>query len=1030
MNLTQLALRFRPLVLSAVFLSMAYGFFSYFALPAREDPEITIREAVITTEFPGLPTERVEALITRTIEEAVRQVPEVKEIRSTSQTGRSIVHVVIWDTYFDLDQIWDEVREQVEEVRHRLPEGTRPPFINDDFGDVAVVTAALTASDFDMGDLFDRAQQIRDQLYLVPGTKRVQILGAQEERIYIEINGGRLAELGVDPEVLIGTLQSQNIISPGGELDTLSRVFVIEPTGNFDTLEDVAQTLVPVADGTVVPLRDVASVKRGFVDPPRRTAYFNGEPAIMIAIVMNPDSSVLDYAARVREQLDALGQNLPVGYQLDIVTYQAEQVANAVYGVTTSLLQTLVIVVAVAMLFLGLRTGLIVGAIVPAVMLATLAVMGLAGMPLERMSLATMIISLGLLVDNGIVVAEDCKRRLEDGEERQQAICRTGGELALPLLASTLTTILVFLPLMLAEHAAGEYTRSISLVILITLSASWLFSLTVTPLLCQSFTRAGSGRDDQQKRLANRLFEFLTGAYRNVLWRILRMRGLFLLLMVALLGLAFWGLQQVPARFFPASDRNQVLVYIDLPAGVTTRATDAAVREAATIVSDKKRFPHLGSHAAYVGFGGPRFVLSLSPVDPADNAAFMVINVDQHENLEASIRALREAFRERLPGVNTRVTDMFLGPTDSSVIEIQVKGPDLDYLYASAAKIEGLLGEIPGMIDIRNNWQGRVSKILVQVDQARARRAGVTSRDIANTLETFFSGRAVTEFREGDDIFPVMVRGDKAERQNLDRLKSLSVRSSRHEQAVPLFQVADFQLRNTWSTLAREDMVRTVSITARNTRMTAEDLVPLLQPKLNQLRESLPFNHRIELDGVVKESAEARSALLANVPLVLCIITLLLVAQFNDFRRPAIILSIVPLMMIGAAMGLLTLQANLGFMVILGFFALAGIIINNAIVLIDRIDTERRESGSDDYEAVVTACVRRLRPILMSAITTILGLLPLIIARDPLFYGMAGVIAFGLGAGTLLTLGVVPVLYTLLFPLNKTPPSPGSHAQP
>ena len=953
-----------------VFIPMAYGFFSYFALPAREDPEITIREAVITTEFPGLPTERVEALITKIIEEAVRQVPEVKEIRSTSQTGRSIVHVVIWDRYFDLDQIWDEVREQVEEARRQLPQGTGPPFINDDFGDVAVVTAALTAADYDMGDMFDRAQQIRDQLYLVPGTKRVQILGAQEERIYIEINGGRLAELGVDPQILIRTLQSQNIISPGGELDTLSRAFVIEPTGNFDTLESVAETLVPVGGGTTVPLRDIATVKRGFIDPPRRTAYYNGEPALMIAIVMTPESSVLDYATRVRKQLDALEHSLPVGYQLDIVTYQADQVASAVYGVTISLLQTLVIVVAVAMLFLGLRTGLIVGAIVPAVMLTTLAVMGLAGMPLERMSLATMIISLGLLVDNGIVVAEDCKHRFESGEDRQQAICRTGGELALPLLSSTLTTILVFLPLMMAEHAAGEYTRSISLVILITLSASWLFSLAVTPLLCQTFTRAGGDTGAEHKRLANRLFELLTSAYRKLLWRILHKRMLFLLLMVVLLGMAFWALQQVPAKFFPASDRNQVLVYIDLPAGVTTRATDAAVREATKIVSDKESFPHLGSNAAYVGFGGPRFVLSLSPVDPADNAAFMVINVDHHENLATSIRALREAFRERLPGVNTRVTDMFLGPTDSSVIEIQVKGPDPDYLYRRAQEIEDMLGRIPGVIDIHNDWQGRISKILVQVDQARARRAGVTSRDIANTLETFFSGRTATEFREGDDIFPVMVR--------------------------------------------------TISISARNTRMTAEDMVPLLQPELKQLRQTLPFNHSIELDGVVEESSEARSALLANVPLVLCIIALLLVAQFNGLKRPAIVLSIVPLMMIGAAIGLLVLRANLGFMVILGFFALAGIIINNAIVLIDRIDIELKEAGSSDYEAVVRACVRRLRPILMSAITTILGLLPLIIARDPLFYGMASVIAFGLGAGTILTLGVVPALYTLLIPLHES----------
>jgi multidrug efflux pump subunit AcrB len=1019
-NLTRSAYRHRPVVLSALVVAMVFGLFSYFSLPAREDPKITVREAVITTLFPGLPAVQVEALITRTIEEAVRRVPEVEEIRSESRQGRSVIHVEVQDSYFELDQIWDEVRSKVEQASADLPQGSHAPVLNDDYGDVAVVTAALTAEDFDMGAMFDVAQSVRDALYTVPASRRIDILGAQQERIFVEIDSARIAALGVAPEVIFASIQQQNTIRPGGMVDTGGRSFVIRPTGNYRSVADVEATLVPVGGGAVVPLADLAQVSRGFIDPPQQKAYFNGRPAIIFAIAMDDGASVLDFAPRVRARLAELEQGLPVGYQLDIVTYQAEQVANAVYGVTKSLLQTLAIVIAVSVLFLGLRTGLIVGSIVPAVILVTLAVMGVFDIALERMSLATLIIALGLLVDNGIVISEDFKRRLEDGASRDDALEAVGRELALPLLSSSLTTILVFLPLMLADHVAGEYTRNISLVILITLSASWLLAMTVTPLLCYRFIPHPADDSGGDSSLSTRLFDVLTGGYRRLLVRLLRLRAVFLLLMLGLLAAALALFAQLPSKFFPASDRAQILVYIDLPAGVTLRETDRQMRAASGIVLDRARFPYLGDHAAYVGFGGPRFVLSLRPVDPAPNVGFMVINVDSAADIQRGIRDLRQAFRESLPGVDARVTDMFLGPSDSSVIEIQIKGPDPDYLFATAGEVERALADIPGAIDIHSDWENRVSQIEVRVDQARARRAGVTSRDIALALQTFFSGRAVTEFREGDDIFPVVVRGRLAQRQDLDRVRSAVVYSGGSGEPVPLLQVADFELVNTFSTIARENLQRTVTVSARNLVTTAEDMVPLINPALDTLREKLPYNHSIEFDGVITESVEGRRALTAKTPLMIGIIALLLVAQFNGFRRPLIVFAIVPLITVGAVAGLMLLRGNMGFMVMLGLFALAGIIINNAIVLLDRIDIERDAGGSDDADAIVEASTRRLRPIIMSTVTTILGLLPLILAQDPLFYAMAAAIAFGLGIGTVLTLGVVPVLYSLLFRIDTS----------
>jgi len=1024
MNLSQIAHHYYRLVYAVLAVLMIMGFVAYFTLPAKEDPSITIREAVITTNYPGMPADRVELLITKTLEEAIRSVSELEEIRSVSLQGQSIIHAEAYDRFFDLDQIWDEVRSEVEDATAHLPEGTQTPIVNDDFGDVAVLTVALMADEgFDMGAMFDQAQHIRDTIYGVNGTKRVDILGVQDERIYIEISNAKLAQLGISPDELIHILQTQNIIRPGGVIDADGKSFLIEPTGNFDTVEAMRDVLIPLP-GTQesIQVRDVALIERGFIDPPKRTAYYNGREAVIFAISMADNFNVLEYTPRMVAQIEGLQHLLPAGYTLEIATKQADQVENAVYGVTANVLQTLAIVLAVVILFLGVRTGLIVGAIVPSVMLVTLAIMSFTGMTLERMSLATLVIALGLLVDNGIVIAEDFKKRLEEGESRDDALKNTGGTLAIPLLTSSLTTILVFLPLMLAEHVSGEYTRSISLVILITLLVSWVIALTVTPLLCYKFIKNPKTRSDTpkfQEKVAA-FFDALNPYYEKTLRRVMRRRAAFLILMVMLFALAIGGIASVPKRFFPDSDRTQILVYLDLPAGTSMRKTDATLQEIFTKINNKERFPHIESFAGYGGFGGPRFVLSLTPIDPEQSKGFLVLNIDALKNSDPTIIELREMFDEKFPAVMARATKMFLGPSDSSKIEIQIMGPDADYIYQTAGKIKKILRGVPGAIDIKTDWENRITEIKVDVDQQRAKRVGVTSADIAQSLDRYFSGDVISEFREGDDLIPIVVRARDSERFDLSRIQTVNVYASSSDITVPLMQVADISLQNNYARIARENLFRTVTIEAKNTMMTAESMVPIVQPELDKLKATLPPSHVIEYDGVVQQSGEAQSSIQANLPLCLGIVAILLVAQFNSFRRALIIILTVPMMMIGASIGLTAMQANFGFMVILGLYALAGIIINNAIVLIDRIDLDR-QSMDDDFEAIIKACVRRLRPIIMATVTTILGLMPLIVTADPLFYGLAVVIAFGLAVGTILTLGVTPVLYSLFFKIH--PPS-------
>ncbi|WP_135506088.1 efflux RND transporter permease subunit [Roseovarius aestuariivivens] len=914
--LTQFASRFQRLVFFIVAVLMGFGAYSYVTLPAQEDPQITIREAIVTTSYPGLSPERIEQLVTKPLERAIRRLPEVEEIRSSSLPGTSIIHVEIHDRYFDLDQIWDDLRNEVARARQDLPDGANPPVVADDVGDVAVVTAALRSPDHDLAELGEMTNHIRDRLYAVAGVKSVSVEGLQPERVYIETRNARLAQLGLNPDAIAATLANQNIIRPGGQIDLGPRTLMIEPTGDYRSVGEIGETLISLPDGGQLPLRDIASIERKPVDPAPRSAYYNGDPAIVLAIAMQDGNNVLDLGPRIAERLDEIETSLPVGMTLDIITFQADQVERAVFGVTLNVLQTLGIVLMVVVLLLGLRTGLIVGAIVPIVMLSTLAVMGFLGLPLERMSLATLVIALGLLVDAGVVVAEDYKTRLSQGEDRDTALKGVGRALSLPLLSSTATTVLVFLPLMLAEHVAGEYTRSISIVIAITLSISWLLAMTVTPVLSHRFAEA---QTKGARPYYERMFDPLNRGYGFLIERLLKARLVFVGIMLAGLAGGAALVATAPQSFFPDSDRAQIITYIYLPTDVTTTATKAEV-EALLPTLTEDRFDWLEDHAAYVGFGGPRFVLSLTPVDPAPNRAVLILNVDDPGNVTRAMDELRNHFARDFGHLKAHVTGMFLGPTDSAILKVQVKGPDRAFIYETAGRVEDIIATVPGARDIRQNWENRVPRMVVEVDQTRARRAGVASADVARSLSAYFSGRPVSEYREGDDVIPIIARAVNGERTDLDRIRTLSVFGA-GGQIVPLMQVADVRLESGFGRIEREGLTRTVTIEGRSELMGAEDMAPLIANQIDTLRADLPPGHSIEFDGILVQSGEGRAALAANMPLCLAVIVVLLIAQFNSFRRPAIILATVPLVVLGAGLGLRLFEAEFGFMPILGLLS-------------------------------------------------------------------------------------------------------------
>jgi multidrug efflux pump subunit AcrB len=596
-------------------------------------------------------------------------------------------------------------------------------------------------------------------------------------------------------------------------------------------------------------------------------------------------------------------------------------------------------------------------------------------------------------------------------------------ELALPLLSSSITTILFFLPLMLAEHVAGEYTRSISLVILITLLTSWILAICVTPLLCYFFITKPNVETTNSNLVSKKPSHVSKQAvfdhyYQGFLHWVLAHKTLFMSIILVSFIVAIIAMGQVAKQFFPDSDRNQILVNIDLPNGTSAKETDRQMQAIFKWLDNNAELDFISGYSAYVGFSGPRFVMSLNPEDPAQNKGFMVLNVKNNTNISQMVALLDEQIENTFPNVSARVKKMFLGPSDSSTIKIQVKGPDKNVIYNKAQQVMAVLHDVPNTLDIRTDWENLITKINVQIDQHRAKRSGLTSTEIAQALETYFSGSIITDFRESDNIIPVVLRAEKIERGSLDRLRTLNIYSNKTGQTVPLFQVAKLAPFNQFSIIHHEDLFRTISIQARNTNMAAEDLKVIIDDKIQALASDLPVNHTIEYDGVIKESVAAQKALSASMPIVLGLILILLVAQFNSFRKASVIALTIPLSFIGAVFGLFLMQAPFGFMVTLGLYSLAGIIINNAIVLIDRINIET-SAGKSQYQAVIDACLTRLRPITMTTITTIMGLLPLIVGKDPLFYGMANVIAFGLGVGTLLTLLVVPVLYCSFYGISN-----------
>ncbi len=1015
--LTSLALKNKTLTAALLLLCAVFGAVGLPSHPSREDPAITIRNASVIARYPGMPANRIEQLLTKRLEEKIREIPQVDKIESISSTGQSLIKITLADKYTNVVPVWADLRNKMDDVRGSLPSGTEGPLVSDDKGNVAMATIAITGDGFSIAEMYQAAKTFRREIYAkVKGVRKVELFGDEDQRIFVEFDNIRLSRMGLSPRSILDAISKRNIILPGGKIEADGKTFNIEPTGDFSAVRELRNIAFSIdSSDAPVYLNDIAKITTGYEDPPRKPVFWNGRPAIVVSVSMVDQFDATAFGRSLQTTTEQFEQSLPVGFTLDYVTWQPKDIERAVFGVFNNLWQTVIVVLVVVIAFLGLRTGLIVGAMVPLVMITSIIVMRLTGIELERMSLASLIIALGLLVDNGIVVAEDLKGRLERGEERTSAALATGSSLSMPLLAASLTTILAFMPLMLAPGGAGEYTRSISLVIAIALIVSWIIALTALILLCIWFLKVAEPVDDDVAYA-----KWYYDAYRGFMRTCLSYRYLSVGVAFSTLLVGIFLFQFAAKTFFPQSERAQLQVIVELPQGHNTIATRKVTQKIESWLLDKSRNPEVVNVITYIADGGPRFYLALSPVDGTPNTAYMLVELKSSAGVDALANRVRLFTANQMPEAEIYPKPMSMGPNEAGLVAYRIVGPDESVLKRAAEQLQLALRRVPWTIDITDDWKNPVVTIQAVVDQEAARRAGVSSEDVANALNSQLSGSTVTNFRVGDISIPIVFRAVENQRTNLDRLRSLNIAIA-DSSPVPLVQIARLRAKTGFSQVRRTDLERTITVSAKSRTLTAAALDAKLSAEIETLRKTLPAAYRIEKGGELEGSSDAQGALFANVPLAFALMFLVLIWQFDSIIKPVMIFLTIPLVITGVALALVLMPgANFSFMGILGLLALSGIVINNAIVLIDRIDLER-DNGREFFEAITEAGVRRLQPIVMTTFTTAMGLLPIIISRDVLFYDLAVVIAGGLLVGTVLTLVVIPSLYAMLYGHRRHP---------
>jgi multidrug efflux pump subunit AcrB len=1003
--LTRFGLGRSRFTIAAMISLLLAGIVLYPNFPKREDPVIVIRTAVVSAFFPGMAPERMENLVAIPIERKIRELAEVKDIRTLVTEGSLTTYVDLKDEIGNVNATWQRLRDKIGDVKIELPDGVVGPFVNSDFGDVAIATLAITGEGFSQREIRNVADDFRKQLYQVSGISKVDLLGVQDERIWLELDTRKLAAVGVQVNALIKDLQGQNVVLPSGNINADGTRLLLETSGDFSSVRAIETMLTRVgASDSLVRLADLVTVHRGYISPKVKPIYFNGRPAVALSVVMQQDQDVTQLGQKLRAAARDYEERLPIGYALGFATSQAEQVSASVNSALSNVAQTFIVVAILVVVFLGMRAGLIAATIVPFAIMFSLIGMRAIGIALEQVSIAAIIIALGLLVDNGVVMVEDIVSRVGRGVPAQDAGLAAGEQYALPLLISSLTTIAAFLPLFLLSGSSGEYAFSLAAVVALTLGGSWIAALYILPALTVWFIGTGSPRadEDDSPSLLQRL-------YGSALRFALRFSPIVLAICIIAVVLALTQFGRVPKQMFPLSERNQFLIYMNMPDGTDISQTEARSLEISRWLMDNSTNPEIASEILYVGDGGPRFYLTLTPVAPDPASAFFLINAKDYQGaVRAADRAWNYLYANH-PEARFKIKRLAMGSVESGIVDVEISGFDANRLLALGERVRSLFQAAPGIRDNDDDWGNKLIKVVVEIDQDRARQLGVTSEEVTQLLNTYFSGAAVSIYREGDNLIPIVLRTGAYTSKSLEGLTSATF--AKNGGLISLAQIAKLKPGFDFARMRRKNQERTIIVSARSTSLTAGELLHTIQPGLQAL--DLGGSYHLSIGGELQKSTETNQKLAAGFPVALAVMVLAIILQFNSFRRTLLTFMSIPLILIGIPFGLMATAQPLSFFGTLGIISLSGIIINNAIVLIDQIDIERRDLNLRD--AIVAASEKRLRPILLTSATTVLGLTPMALAGGALWQPMAVLMMSGLAVASLLTLFFVPAGYFLLF---------------
>ena len=994
----------KQLVYFLAFLVLVMGLFSFKTLGRSEDPNFAVKQMVISAAWPGASAKEVEQHLTNTIEKEVQNLPQIDHITSYSRPGTSVITVALRDEVTGnlVRQRWLELRNIVNDAKDKLPTGTYGPYFNDRFDDVYGNVYALTGTQngFTYEDLRQYAEKIKLDFYGVPDVKKVELVGVQPEKIFVQMDTDKLARLGLDLNSIAAMVKAQTSMNASGMVETDTANAYLRITGNPDSVEHIAS--LPInANGKVFRLGDIAKVTRGYADPPEHLMYYNGQQAVGIAISMEDGGNNIQLGDNLALLIQKLKKELPLGLELHQVANQPEVVKSSISEFSRSLYEAIIIVLAVSLFTLGRRSGYVISCCIPLILLGSFAAMLALGIDLHKVSLGALVISLGMLVDDAIVVVELMEVKMSEGMERKAAASYAFATCGKPLLTGTVITCLGFMPIAFSKAAASEFAYSLFPVISVTLLLSWLVSATLAPVLGYEWIRPSAIKADSYD-------SFFYQKFRSLLHWSLAHRAIVIGITVALLGLSLFMLRFVSKDFFPASVRPEILVELNLPEGSSIKNTDAAAQKLTNMIKDDPDLDHVST---YVGKSSPRFVLVIDPVQPRDNYAQLVVVAKDLKARQRLEKRINELTATELPEVISYSRSIPLGPPSPYPVMLRVSGNNDAQVKEYAQKVRQLMAAHPYVTMTRLDWLEQTNAVKLAVDNDKLLQLGITRQTVATALQAQVSGYTAATYLEGDQEIGIVFRLNPTERTTIEQLESISIPTA--QGAIPLSQVARLSYTSENNMIWRRNLRPTITVNgAIVAGVTGNDVTQELYDQLAEMRANLPAGMKIEIGGSLEDSNKTLNYLLKPVPLMLVLIMVLIMLQLQDVRKLLVIMLTAPMGIIGVIVGLLLFNSSLGFMAELGILALTGTIIRNSMVIVDQIQ-QHVDSGMQLRQAIVESAIVRFRPIMLAAFTTILGLIPMFTSQ--FWNAMAVSIACGLTAATLLTLVVLPVLYAIIF---------------